>query len=103
MATRSSRLRSSRGVRIVVETAPPSKTTCGFTSTVMKVSAPSTDVRPPQSPTESVQPVATSDMLAGSVLDVAPLEGDDFQSLMPLLPGVVRGPDGRLRAKGGQA
>ena len=42
-------------------------------------------------------------MLAGSVLDIAPLEGDDFQSLLPLLPGVVRGPDGRLRAKGGQA
>ena len=45
---------------------------------------------------------STSDMLAGSVLDIAPLEGDDFQSLLPLLPGVVRGPDGRLRAKGGQ-
>ena len=41
-------------------------------------------------------------MLAGSVLDIAPLEGDDFQSLLPLLPGVLRGPDGRLRAKGGQ-
>ena len=41
-------------------------------------------------------------MLAGSVLDVAPLEGDDFQSLLPLLPGVVRGADGRLRVKGGQ-
>ena len=29
-------------------------------------------------------------------------QGDDFQSLLPLLPGVVRGPDGRLRIKGGQ-
>jgi hypothetical protein len=57
----------------------------------------------PASPTESVQPVSSSDMLSGSVLDIAPLEGDDFQSLLPLLPGVVRGPDGRLRAKGGQA
>ena len=54
------------------------------------------------SPTESVQPVSMSDMLAGSVLEIAPLEGDDFQSLLPLLPGVVRGPDGRLRIKGGQ-
>ena len=61
------------------------------------------EVRAPASPTESVQPVSSSDMLAGSVLDIAPLEGDDFQSLLPLLPGVVRGPDGRLRAKGGQA
>jgi hypothetical protein len=52
--------------------------------------------------TGSVQPVSMSDMLAGSVLDLAPLEGDDFQSLLLVLPGVVRGPDGRLRVKGGQ-
>jgi Carboxypeptidase regulatory-like domain/TonB dependent receptor-like, beta-barrel len=65
--------------------------------------APSVEVRAPVSPTQSVQPVSTSDMLSGSVLNVAPLAGDDFQSLLPLLPGVVRGPDGRLRAKGGQA
>jgi hypothetical protein len=54
------------------------------------------------SPTDSVQPVSMSDMLAGSVFELAPLAGDDFQSLMLLLPGVVRGPDGRLRVKGGQ-
>jgi hypothetical protein len=54
------------------------------------------------SATSSVQPVSISDMLAGSVLEVAPLEGDDFQSLLVMLPGVVRGPDGRLRIKGGQ-
>ena len=64
--------------------------------------APSVEVRAPTSPTDSVQPVSTSDMLSGSVLEIAPLEGDDFQSLLPLLPGVLRGPDGRLRAKGGQ-
>ena len=64
--------------------------------------APSVEVRAPTSPTQSVQPVSTSDMLSGSVLEIAPLEGDDFQSLLPLLPGVLRGPDGRLRAKGGQ-
>lgn len=65
--------------------------------------APGVEVRAATPPTESIQPVSTSDMLAGSVLDVAPLQGDDFQRLLPLLPGVVRGPDGRLRAKGGQA
>src|SRR5262245_26516584 len=54
------------------------------------------------SPTNSVQPVSMSDMLSGTVLDVAPLVGDDFQNLLLLLPGVVRGPDGRLRVKGGQ-
>jgi len=57
---------------------------------------------PSPSPTESVQPVSASDMLSGSILDVAPLEGDDFQSLLPLLPGVVRDANGRLRVKGGQ-
>jgi hypothetical protein len=64
--------------------------------------APNVEVRAPTSPTQSVQPVSASDMLAGSVLEIAPLEGDDFQHLLPLLPGIVRGPDGRLRAKGGQ-
>jgi TonB-dependent receptor-like protein/carboxypeptidase family protein len=64
--------------------------------------APRVEVRAPTSPTQSVQPVSSSDMLSGSVLEIAPLEGDDFQSLLPLLPGVVRGPDGRLRTKGGQ-
>ena len=54
------------------------------------------------SPTDSVQPVSMSDMLDGSLLDSSPLEGDDFQSLMQMLPGVVRGQDGRLRVKGGQ-
>ncbi len=54
------------------------------------------------SPTDSVQPVSMSDMLAGSVFELAPLDGDDFHSLLLLLPGVVRAPDGRLRIKGGQ-
>jgi hypothetical protein len=67
----------------------------------LSYSPPGVEVRAPIAP-ESVQPVSTSDMLSGAVLDIAPVEGDDFQSLLPLLPGVVRGPDGRLRAKGGQ-
>jgi hypothetical protein len=54
------------------------------------------------SPTDSVQPVSMSDMLSGSLLETAPLEGDDFRSLLPLLPGVVRDANGRLRIKGGQ-
>ena len=54
------------------------------------------------SPTDSVQPVSMSDMLSGSLFETAPLEGDDFRSLLPLLPGVVRDGNGRLRIKGGQ-
>ncbi len=53
------------------------------------------------SPTDSVRPVSASDMLSGTLFDTAPIAGDDFQSLLPLLPGVVRDADGRLRIKGG--
>jgi outer membrane receptor protein involved in Fe transport len=53
------------------------------------------------SPTESIQPVAVSDVLSGAHMDVQPLAGDDFQSLLTMLPSVIRGPEGRLRIKGG--
>src|SRR5215204_877273 len=56
---------------------------------------------PDNAPTESLQPVAVSDLLTGSKMDIQPLAGDDFQSLLTLLPSIVRGPDGRLRVKGG--
>jgi hypothetical protein len=52
--------------------------------------------------TDSVQPVSMSDMLSGSILESAPLAGDDYQSLLPLLPGVVRDGNGRLSIRGGQ-
>jgi len=58
-------------------------------------------VVPANSPTESLQPVAVSDLLSGAKMDIQPLAGDDFQSLMTLLPSVIRGPEGRLRIKGG--
>jgi hypothetical protein len=58
-------------------------------------------ILPANSPTESLQPVAVSDLLTGAKMDVQPLAGDDFQSLLTTLPAIVRGPDGRLRVKGG--
>ena len=58
-------------------------------------------ILPANSPTESLQPVAVSDLLTGAKMDVQPLAGDDFQSLLTTLPAVVRGPEGRLRVKGG--
>ena len=54
------------------------------------------------SPTNSIRAVSMSDMLSGSLFEIAPLEGDDFQSLMQMLPSVVRDANGRLRIKGGQ-
>jgi hypothetical protein len=56
---------------------------------------------PANSPTESLQPVAVSDLLTGAKMDVQPLAGDDFQSLLTVLPSIIRGPEGRLRIKGG--
>ena len=58
-------------------------------------------VVPANSPTESMQPVAVSDLLTGAKMDIQPLAGDDFQSLLTVLPSIIRGPEGRLRIKGG--
>ena len=58
-------------------------------------------VAPANSPTESLQPVAVSDVLTGAKIDIQPLAGDDFQSLLTVLPSIIRGPEGRLRIKGG--
>src|SRR5262245_18179893 len=56
---------------------------------------------PANSPTESMQPVSVSDLLTGTKMDIQPLAGDDFQSLLTVLPSIIRGPEGRLRIKGG--
>ena len=58
-------------------------------------------IAPTNSPTESLQPVAVSDVLSGAKMDIQPLAGDDFQSLLTVLPSIIRGPEGRLRVKGG--
>ena len=58
-------------------------------------------VVPANSPTDSLQPVAVSDVLTGAKMDIQPLAGDDFQSLLTALPSTIRGPEGRLRVKGG--
>jgi hypothetical protein len=58
-------------------------------------------VVPANSPTESMQPVAVSDVLNGAKMDIQPLAGDDFQSLLTVLPSIIRDPQGRLRIKGG--
>jgi hypothetical protein len=58
-------------------------------------------VVPANSPTESMQPVAVSDVLTGAKMDIQPLAGDDFQSLLAVLPSIIRDPQGRLHIKGG--
>jgi len=38
----------------------------------------------------------------GRMIDIAPVRGDDYLDLLPMLPGVLRGPDGRINVNGGR-
>lgn len=51
---------------------------------------------------EDLKPSASGESLEGRLLDLAPLSGDNFQALLPLMPGVVRTIDGRISFKGAQ-
>jgi len=46
---------------------------------------------------------ANLETLKPRIVDVEPVKGDDFQSLLPMVAGVVRGPDGRINVKGAGA
>lgn len=85
-----------------VFTVAASETARVLLDTPLVLAVQEVEVRATPSPTDSIQPVSMSDMLSGSIFETAPLAGDDFRSLLPLLPGVVRDADGRLRVKGGQ-
>ena len=45
---------------------------------------------------------ATVNAVSAQMIDVAPVKGDDFSALLTLVPGVLRGADGRLSMKGGR-
>ena len=47
-------------------------------------------------------PTSAGETVSGQTLTHAPLKGDNYQALLPLLPGVVRGSDGRIRMVGGE-
>jgi len=56
---------------------------------------------------ERPAPAPVDVVAAGTVLDlrrfdILPVRGDDFLALLPMLPGVVRGPDGKINLKGGR-
>jgi len=56
--------------------------------------------------TASASPVdesAQKTTIAQSVVEHAPNRDEKIESLLPLVPGVVRGPDGRINMKGAQA
>jgi hypothetical protein len=45
---------------------------------------------------------ASTMAVPAQLADVAPLDGDNFTALVPVLPGVIRQPDGRLSLAGGR-
>ena len=46
---------------------------------------------------------AQNNTISQSVVEKAPNQEEKIESLLPLVPGVVRGPDGRINMKGAQA
>jgi hypothetical protein len=46
---------------------------------------------------------AQHNTISQSVVERAPNQDEKIESLLPLVPGVVRGPDGRINMKGAQA
>lgn len=44
----------------------------------------------------------SQESISGRLIDIAPVRGDDFRALLPMLPGVVRSADGRINMKGGR-
>lgn len=49
-----------------------------------------------------VKDSSSEETMEGRLLDLAPLRGDNYQALLPLVPGVVRTVDGRISFKGAQ-
>jgi len=47
--------------------------------------------------------VAAGPTLTNEVIESVPLVDDHFENALPLIPGVVRGPDGSINIKGGRA
>jgi hypothetical protein len=78
----------------------------GTSSTVpveMNVAAVTSTVNVTASETAQSEESAQHNTIAQSVVEKAPNQEEKVESLLPLVPGVVRGPDGRINMKGAQA
>ncbi len=51
---------------------------------------------------DAAQSATAGRELAADFLNVAPVSGDSFRAILPVLPGVLRGDDGRIRLNGGR-
>src|ERR1700687_5970118 len=78
----------------------------GTSSTVsveMNVAAVNSRVNVTASDTPVAEESAQHNTISQSVVEKAPNQEEKIDSLLPLVPGVVRGPDGRINMKGAQA
>jgi hypothetical protein len=78
----------------------------GTSSTVsieMNVAAVTSTVNVTASDTAQGEESAQHNTISQSVVEKAPNQEEKIDSLLPLVPGVVRGPDGRINMKGAQA
>jgi len=78
----------------------------GTSSTVsveMNVVAVTSTVNVTTSDTAQGEESAQHNTISQSVVEQAPNQEEKIDSLLPLVPGVVRGPDGRINMKGAQA
>lgn len=48
----------------------------------------------------NVDTAVPADSIRGRLIDYLPVAGDSYRALLPVLPGVVRAPDGRMTLKG---
>lgn len=78
----------------------------GTSSTVpveMSVAVVTSNVNVTASDTTQAEESAQHNTISQSVVERAPNQEEKIESLLPLVPGVVRGPDGRINMKGAQA
>jgi len=77
--------------------------TSSTTSVEMNVAAVNSTVSVTASDTSLAEESAQQNAVSQSVVEKAPNQEEKVESLLPLVPGVVRGPDGRINMKGAQA
>lgn len=58
-------------------------------------------VRRGESPLSIPNTAVAAEVVSAQLVNTLPVQGESVEALLPLLPGVVRGPDGRLNVKGG--
>src|ERR1700688_1860599 len=83
-----------------VEISPSTSSTV---SVEMNVAAVTNTVNVTASDTAQGEESAQHNTISQSVVEKAPNQEEKIESLLPLVPGVVRGPDGRININGAQA